>query len=286
MLNLKTLLEKGTITEKAFNNQEIVEGLKLNGSVINGKKTPSRRYLKLQNPENVFLFLQSNQYNIPSIEYIDNYIVDMFDSPALRRDTIQKNNFSTKAKVSKSQKGLYISSLEKIDIKLDDEVVTITPQNGMGYFFFHTQKIDLFEDTVIVGVENYQVVWFAKKYQKFFQDKKVLFVVTESYFFQWIEDKENEYIHFGDYDLAGINIYLNTVVPRLKKAKKHSMFIPKNIESLMKKSKNSELYKDQQQYKNLHTSDENINALIKIIHKYKSGLEQEGLYYMDDDRFL
>jgi len=286
MLNLKTLLEKGTITEKAFNNQEIVEGLKLNGSVINGKKTPSRRYLKLQNPENVFLFLQSNQYNIASIEYIDNYIVDMFDSPALRRDTIQKNNFSTKAKVSKSQKGLYISSLEKIDIKLDDEVVTITPQNGMGYFFFHTQKIDLFEDTVIVGVENYQVVWFAKKYQKFFQDKKVLFVVTESYFFQWIEDKENEYIHFGDYDLAGINIYLNTVVPRLKKSKKHSMFIPKNIESLMKKSKNSELYKDQQQYKNLHTSDENINALIKIIHKYKSGLEQEGLYYMDDDRFL
>ena len=286
MLNLKTLLEKGTITEKAFNNQEIVEGLKLNGSVINGKKTPSRRYLKLQNPENVFLFLQSNQYNIASIEYIDNYIVDMFDSPALRRDTIQKNNFSTKAKVSKSQKGLYISSLEKIDIKLDDEVVTITPQNGMGYFFFHTQKIDLFEDTVIVGVENYQVVWFAKKYQKFFQDKKVLFVVTESYFFQWIEDKENEYIHFGDYDLAGINIYLNTVVPRLKKSKKHSMFIPKNIESLIKKSKNSELYKDQQQYKNLHTSDENINALIKIIHKYKSGLEQEGLYYMDDDRFL
>ena len=52
---------------------------------------------------------------------------------------------------------------------------------------------------------------------------------------EWISNLENEYIHFGDYDLAGVNIYLNKVLPRLS-SKKYSMFIPNNIEQLIEKS--------------------------------------------------
>jgi len=274
---LKILLEKGTITKSAFKNQDIVDGLKQNGSVKDGKKTPKLRYIELLKPENIFLFLQQNNYNINSLEDIDSYIEDMFNS-SVSRDTIQKHTSNTKSKTSKSLKGLYVSSLQDIDIKIDDEVVTIIPQNGMGYFLFYTQKVELFEDTVIVGIENYQVVWFAKKYKEFFKDKKVLFVYINTIFLKWIEDKENEYIHFGDYDLAGINIYLNKVIPRLKKVKKHSIFIPKDIEKLVQKDGDSELFKKQLRYENITASQDNIAKLISTIKYYKKGLEQEGLY--------
>jgi len=274
---LKILLEKGTITKSAFKNQDIVDGLKQNGSVKDGKKTPKLRYIELLKAENIFLFLQQNNYNINSLEDIDSYIEDMFNS-SVSRDTIQKHTSNTKSKTSKSLKGLYVSSLQDIDIKIDDEVVTIIPQNGMGYFLFYTQKVELFEDTVIVGIENYQVVWFAKKYKEFFKNKKVLFVVTNPYFLSWIEDKENEYIHFGDYDLAGINIYLNKVIPRLKKVKKHSIFIPKNIENLIKEHGDFELFKKQLQYEDITASQDEISKLISKIKSYKKGLEQEGLY--------
>jgi DNA-binding transcriptional regulator/RsmH inhibitor MraZ len=277
LLNLKTLIEKGSITQGKFVHKELVQQLKLNGSVIDGKKTPKVRYINLAKEENIFLVLKNNNYFIDSVEEIESYIEEIFEKTP-SRDEVQKWHNSTKKKESKSLKGLYISALSEIAIKLDDKVVSIIPNNGVGYFLFYTQKIELFEDIVIIGVENYQVVWFAQKFQKFFENKKMLFVVINPFMLEWIENLENEYVHFGDYDLAGINIYLNKIVPRLKKVKKHTMFIPENIEFLIKEYGNSELYEDQKQYTDLSTSDENINNLIKIIRENKKSIEQEGIY--------
>ena len=277
LLNLKSLIENGTITEGKFStNKEIVSALKLNGSVKSGKKTPKVRYIDLLNVENIFLFLQDNSCNITCVEDIDNYIADIYDKKS-PRDIIQKHTSDTKAKDSKSLKGLYVSSLQTIEIKIDDEVVSIIPQNGMGHFLFHTQKIELYQDTIVVGVENYQVVWFAQKYTHLFEDKNVLFIVINPYMLEWIEEIENEYIHFGDYDFDGVNIYLNKVVPRLKRAKKYSIFIPNDIEEYIKNSKNFELYKKQKRFKEFETSDLKIHKLLKILDKYKRCFEQEGL---------
>lgn len=273
-LNIKYLLEEGSITEGKFVNKEVVRELRLNGAVEDGKKTPKVRYINLVKEQNVFLFFKNNSFYIESKDEIDAYIQEIFDTKS-SRDTIQKWHNNSKAKDSKSLKGLYVSSLNQIDIKLNDEIVTIIPNNGLGYFLFYTQKIEVFEKTIIVGVENYQVIWFAKKYKQFFENNNILFVVINPYMLEWIGTLENEYIHFGDYDIAGINIYLNTIIPRLKKSKKHSMFIPDNIEYLIQEHGDYELY--EKQYKNLVTNDFKINKLIKNINKYKKSLEQEGL---------
>lgn len=278
-LNIKFLLENDTITEGRFVNKEIVSALKLNGSVIDGKKTPKVRYITLVKEENVFLVLKNNNYFIESKEEIDTYINEIFDNTP-SRDTIQKWHNSSKAKDSQSLKGLYVSSLSEVDIKLNDELVTIIPSNGLGYFLFHTEKIEIFEDTIIVGIENYQVIWFAKKYKEFFENENILFVVRNTFMLEWIKSLNNEYIHFGDYDLAGIKIYLNEILPRLKRSKKHSMFIPKNIECMIEKHGDHELYEKQKQYEDLHSSDEEINGLIKTIRTYKKSLEQEGLHLL------
>ena len=218
-LNIKTLLEDETITEGKFSNKDIVARLKQNGSVVDGKKTPKVRYINLSKKENIFLFLHNYGYNISSIYDIDRYIEEIFDAKTSRA-TSQKWHDDTKAVNSPSQKGLYISSLKEIDIKLDGKTITILPNDGLGYFLFHTKKVEVFKETIIVGVENYQVIWFNQKFQKFFENKKMLFVVINPFMLEWIESLENEYVHFGDYDLAGINIYLSKIILRLKKSKK------------------------------------------------------------------
>lgn len=278
-LNIKTLIEKHSITEGKFVNKELVKQLKLNGSVVDGKKTPKVRYVTLAKEENIFLILKNNDYYIDSVDEIDTYMEEMFDSKP-SRDKVQKWHNSSKAKDSKSLKGLYVSSLKIINIKLDEKVVSIIPNNGLGYFLFYTQKIELFADTIIVGVENYQVIWFAKKYKQFFENDNALFVVMNPYMLEWVGNLENEYIHFGDYDLAGINIYLNKIVPRLNKSKKYSMFIPVNIETLIQEYGDYELYEKQKQYKNLITNDIQINKLIATIRDNKKSIEQEGLYLL------
>jgi len=273
-LNLKSLIELGSLTEGKFKNKEIVEYLKLNGAVTRRQKG-SRKYIDLVKEENIFLFLKNHNYNIDSIEKIDSYIEDIFDKKS-SRDIIQKYHNNTKEITSKSMHGLYLSSLQKLDITLDGNTISILPNDGLGYFFFHTQKVEISKHTVIVGVENYQVVWFAKRYEKFFDKPNILFVVITPYMLAWIEDLENEYIHFGDYDLAGVNIYLNKVLPRIS-SKKYSMFIPTNIEPLIKEYGDSKLYEKQKQYENLNCNDIKVNNLVEIIRKFKKGIEQEGL---------
>ncbi len=104
-------------------------------------------------------------------------------------------------------------------------------------------------------------------------------MVRNEYMREWIRNLENEYIHFGDYDLAGIHIYLNEIVPRLKKSKKYSMFIPENIEYLIEEYGNLEIFRNQNgKYNNLIINDIEINKLHNIISNKKKGLEQEGLY--------
>lgn len=277
-LNLKTLLNDGVITWAKFVNKELVNKLISNGAIKLERPSPKRKFLHLLKRENIFLILKSSSYNIFTIEDIDAYIEEILDTDPTR-DKIQKWTGNSKDSDSKSLRGLYVSALSSVNIKLNTKEITITPFNGLGYFLFHTEKIELFEETIIVGVENYQVIWFAQKYQQFFQNKNVLFVVSNSYMWEWIETLENEYIHFGDYDLAGINIYLNTIVPRLKKCKKHSMFIPQNIEELIKEHGDRELYGKQVAYKNMDIVDTEVLNLKNIICYYKKSLEQEGLHH-------
>ena len=253
--------------------------LKLNGAIQTERQTPKREIVHLLKTENIFLFLKNHNFYIDTIQDIDAYLEDVVETQA-PRDTIQKWRKNGKRDKSDSLRGLYVSSLEDIVIKVDDKEFRVLPTNGVGYFLFYTQKIELAPETIIVGVENYQVIWFAQKYKKFFQDKNILFVVSNSYMWEWIKEIENEYIHFGDYDLAGINIYLNTIVPRLTKCKKHSFFIPENIENLIKEHGDRELYEQQVSYQNLAVNDSDISKLKDIICHYKKALEQEGLHLL------
>jgi len=93
---------------------------------------------------------------------------------------------------------------------------------------------------------------------------------------KWLQTIPNRYIHFGDFDFAGIRIFLNEYKKYLKN--RASFFIPENIENLIEIYGNKKLY-DKQGF-NLNKekiTEENLLKLIEAIHKHKKGLEQEIL---------
>ena len=84
----------------------------------------------------------------------------------------------------------------------------------------------------------------------------------------------NRYIHFGDFDLAGICIYQSEFYKFL--GDRAGFLIPEDIEERLK-SGNAGLYDTQYlRYKNLNIIDSRLNGLVEMIHHYGRVYEQEG----------
>ncbi len=87
---------------------------------------------------------------------------------------------------------------------------------------------------------------------------------------------DNNYLHFGDFDFAGLNIYWNEYKKHLRE--RASFFLPGNIEELLLKNGNRDNYNNQILQIDTKSIDEkNVLILIELIEKYKKGLEQEVL---------
>ena len=118
----------------------------------------------------------------------------------------------------------------------------------------------------------------SQHYRGLFPKERQVLFVYRGYVHKWLKTLENDIMHFGDIDLAGIEIYLNEIVPCIKHDR-HTFFIPNNVNELLKKG-DKKLYEKQiklSRYQNLSTQDNKLLSLIESIYHYKSGLEQQGL---------
>ena len=91
----------------------------------------------------------------------------------------------------------------------------------------------------------------------------------------WLCSIPNHYIHFGDFDLAGINIFLTEFHAHL--GERSSFLIPKDIEQRLANNGTGQRYNAQyQKFKNLATHIPALQNLIDAINKYRRGYDQEG----------
>ena len=132
-------------------------------------------------------------------------------------------------------------------------------------------------------MENPENFRYIDKQKYLFEEIKPLFVSRypqsqSKDMIKWLLNIPNNYLHFGDFDFAGINIYLNEYKKYL--GDKATYFIPENIERLMSQYGNIELFYSQTINSTLSNSNENgLLSLIKLINKTHKGLEQEILIY-------
>ena len=91
---------------------------------------------------------------------------------------------------------------------------------------------------------------------------------------RWLEKIPNRYVHFGDFDLAGIFIYQNEFYNKL--GDRASFLVPDDIESRLKSGSRERYDVQIKRYSHMKVTDERLLPIIDLIKKYRRGYEQEG----------
>lgn len=238
------------------------------------KTGKSRGHILLLNIEQFDLYLQ-NHYSIINL---DEYILVLKQESISRADLI---GISTDSKLTKSRsfKGFLVNCYEPIEVRINQKRTFLHPMPGLFHFVYDFENFVPNEQLTIVGIENPESFRYIEKQKYLFNDIKPLFISRypqnqHADIIRWLKSIPNSYLHFGDFDIASINIYMNEF-------KKHipdrcSFFVPSNIAELLERYGNDERYNKQKLHINVtDISEEMVIELIKLIHQHKKGLDQE-----------
>lgn len=130
----------------------------------------------------------------------------------------------------------------------------------------------------IENMENFRLIRQQKNlFSSLLPNRRILFV---SRFPQsldlrlWLKDIPNSYVHFGDFDIYGIQIFLTEFQKYL--GERSSFLIPVDIEERLKNG-SWERYREQNsESKNIFSNIPELQRLIDLIHKYQRAYDQEG----------
>ena len=181
--------------------------------------------------------------------------------------------------------GFPVNSYEPLDCLLRGEPFTLNPPEGSFVFIDDWQSFAIPEDIVVIGIENMENFRMILRQRRFFEQEigsdRLLFISRypqSTDLRRWLQSIPNRYIHFGDFDLAGIHIFLTEFYPYL--GERSSYLIPSDIEQRLTEG-SQERYNDQ--YAKFHKLSSEIPALqrlIDLINHYHRGYDQEGYIEM------
>lgn len=199
----------------------------------------------------------------------------------LTRAELALETGNSKLVMVRSCPGFPVNSYEPISCMLNDREFVVNPGEGSFVFVADWQKLSIPEDVIVVGIENMENFRLIRQQRELFEQTigshRLLFVSRypqSTDLRSWLQMIPNRYIHFGDFDLAGINIFLTEFYECLDG--RSSFLIPSDIEERLAKG-SIERYNDQyQKIKNVNTIIQEIQHLIDIINKYHRCYDQEG----------
>lgn len=181
----------------------------------------TRKVLTLQSQDRLDVYLLKH-YGIRNIE---GYISVAEKTTLTRSEVLEASTDDKRMKVN-PQTGLFVKA--NCSMVYFGEMVPFERMMNDGLAVHldtpHQLKAPKPEVT-IVGVENYETLARIKSQMVIFGKGLFLFVFVNASMLEWIEGVDNPYIHYGDFDYAGISIYKDKVLPRLKG--KHSFFYPR-----------------------------------------------------------
>ena len=177
--------------------------------------------------------------------------------------------------------GFPVNSYQPISCWLNGEKFVVYPKEGSFLFITDWQQFKVPEDVVVVGIENMENFRMIRRQRALFEKsvgtEPLLFVSRypqSSDLRQWLQMIPNRYVHFGDFDLAGIRIFLVEFNVYLQN--RSAFLIPDDIE-LRLQNGSAERYQAQyQRFKGLHTSIPGLQRLIDTINTLHRCYDQEG----------
>lgn len=236
----------------------------------------SRGHIVLQDKRLLDLYLQNHF----AVNDLDLY-VNLLQQRNLSKATQIKISTDSKLTVQRSFKGFLVNCYEPISVKINNSKTVLHPLPGLFHFVYDFENFIPDEGVTIVGVENPESFRYVEKQKNWFSTIKPLFISRypqnqHADIIRWLRSIPNFYLHFGDFDLAGINIYLNEIKKHIPD--KSSFFIPANMEYLLETYGNTERYDKQKLHVDMSRVHEvGLTELITLIHRQKKGLDQEIL---------
>ena len=266
-------LENGeTIPASSAKNKLIDELVRENIILKSGKH---KKILQLVSNEQLRVYLL-NQLQINNLEA---YISLLENNESSRADFVK---ITTNSKKSKQRvfKGFLVNSYSPINAILNNQTFVINPIDGSFVFIYDFENFIIDPYITIIGVENSENFRQIKKQKYLFKGINPLFISRypqnqNKDFIKWMRSIPNKYIHYGDFDFAGIGIYLNEYKKHLNE--RASFFIPSKIETYIKSEYASrERYDNQKINFNVsNIEDIELQNLVRVIEKEKKGLDQE-----------
>jgi len=190
--------------------------------------------------------------------------------------------------------GFMVNSYEPIPCKLNGADFVVNPPEGCMVFVADWERFEIPEDVIVVGIENMENFRKIQQQKEFFEREINRLVYLEAastenaplrLFFvsrypqsadlrKWLSRIPNRYIHFGDVDLAGVNIFLTEFYQYI--GDKASFLIPTDIEERLQNGSTERYNKQYASFKELHSNVTEVQSLIDLINKYRRGYDQEG----------
>lgn len=177
--------------------------------------------------------------------------------------------------------GFPVNTYQPIPCWLNSREITIVPEEGCFVFITDWQSFAIPQDVVVVGIENMENFRMIRQQRLLFEQTigtdRLLFVSRypqSADLRSWLQSIPNRYVHFGDFDLAGIHIFLTEFHANL--GERSSFFIPADIEQRLTNGSMERYNAQYHKFRNLTTSLPNLQHLIDTINKHHRCYDQEG----------
>ena len=267
-------LSQGESIPSSLAKHSLIDDLVLEGIIQ--RKGRIQKLLLLLNNKALHTYLHNNC----SISDLQQYIQVSKKEEVTRSELVAATSNSKHIGV-RSFKGFLINCYSPIQATLSGKQITLNPVDGIFQFIYDFEKFTISPDITIVGIENPSNFRHLDKQKYLFNHIKPLFVSRYPQnqckdLIKWLQSIPNNYLHFGDFDFAGIGIYLNEFKKHL--ADKTTFFVPENIDKLIADFGNKKRYDEQKiNFEVTLIQEEKVLQLISSIHKYRKGLDQEIL---------
>ena len=265
------------------------------GEPVAGSKL-SRRLLDELMAEDLLLVItrgSRKSYRARDTEALKRFLIDKDESFRILEANASDSRASMAAETGNSKlvtvrscPGFPVNSYEPVACFLAGEPFVVNPQEGTFLFVSDWDKFAIPEDVVVIGIENMENFRMIRRQRRLFEEylhthglsDKVLFVSRypqSTDLRRWLCTIPNHYLHFGDFDLAGINIFLKEFHQYMDKDRS-SYLIPADIESRLKSGSRKRYDEQYDRFKDISSDLPELQHLISLIHHEGKAYDQEG----------
>ena len=227
-------------------------------------------------------------YRTRDVEALRRYLIDKDESYRMlevgttdTRAAMASSTGNSKLVTVRSCPGFPVNSYQPIPGSLNGKPFVVNPPEGSFVFIDNWQQFVIPEDVVVVGIENMENFRMIRRQRQLFEreigNAPLLFVSRypqSTDLRKWLQDIPNKYVHFGDFDLAGINIFLTEFHKHL--GDRSTFLIPSDIEQRLAKGSILRYNEQYNRFQHLCSDAPTLQQLITLIHKYHRGYDQEG----------